>query len=229
MFLRIVQIGLIFLVSLLVVNYAFNFGNDRSAQVSGISGGLFSRNLPALLAKGDLVVVDDKESDKYIQESLSTHDLKKAMTFARYKAEVLERPLFIESKVTYGNPDVVATVNPTDRKAWQELTLAELHLKEDYEKKHPGDLSGYQSQKALDAQKTPEVMAEFINSYPETNSAITALAHIEYCLCNVRKVPDKAIAMYESLKKTNAKQTALCGVIDQYISRAQDYKNVEAQ
>ncbi len=187
---------------------------------------LFEKDLAAKLNRGLLVVVDAEESDRYIQEDLSTHDLTKALTFARLKSEVLERPLFIEDKQTFGTEASVARVNPTDRKAWQELTLLEMDLKRDFARRHPKDTKGYLEASALDPKRTPEAMVTFIDRYPDSQVASTALAHLEYALCVALKDPQRALAVYDKLASRHADQAYLLGLLPEYRNRARQYQEM---
>lgn len=184
---------------------------------------LFEKDLQSRLRAGQLVVVDKTESDRYIHEDLSTHDLTKALTFARLKSEVLEQPLFIENEDTYGGDDKVAQVNPTDRKAWHELTLLEMDLKDEFARTHPQDLQGYLEERALDPQRTPQAMIEFIDRYPDSNLVSTALAHLEYTLCVARKDPRAAMAFYRDLAERHKDQPYLVGLLPEYNERAVEY------
>lgn len=187
---------------------------------------LFEKDLAAKLNRGLLVVVDEEESDRYIQEDLSTHDLTKALTFARLKSEVLERALFIEDKLTFGSEASVARVNPTDRKAWQELTLLEMDLKRDFARKNPKNQKGYLEASALDPKRTPEAMVAFIDRYPDSQVASTALAHLEYALCVAQKNPQRALAVYDKLAKRHPDQAYLLGLLPEYRSRALQYQEI---
>ncbi|MGI5844377.1 MAG: hypothetical protein ACOX9B_09405 [Candidatus Xenobium sp.] len=187
---------------------------------------LFEKDLVAKINRDLLVVVDEEESDRYIQEDLSTHDLSKALTFARLKSEVLERALFIKDKSTFGTKDSVAQVNPTDRKAWQELTLLEMDLKRDFARKNPKDLKGYLEASALDPKRTPEAMVAFIDRYPDSQVASTALAHLEYALCVAQKNPQRALAVYDKMAKRHPDQAYLLGLLPDYCNRARQYQEI---
>jgi tetratricopeptide (TPR) repeat protein len=187
---------------------------------------LFEKDLVAKLNRDLLVVVDEEESDRYIQEDLSTHDLSKALTFARLKSEVLERALFIKDKSTFGTKDSVAQVNPTDRKAWQELTLLEMDLKRDFARKNPKNLKGYLEASALDSKRTPEAMVAFIDRYPDSQVASTALAHLEYALCVAQKNPQRALAVYDKMAKRHPDQAYLLGLLPDYCNRARQYQEI---
>jgi len=221
---RILKIALAFAAILWVAQAVFNPvapGPDRDRTRR-----LFEKDLAAKLNRGLLVVVDDEESDRYIQEDLSTHDLTKALTFARLKSEVLERPLFIEDKLTFGTDANVARVNPTDRRAWQELTLLEMDLKRDFARKNPKNPKGYLEASALDPKRTPEAMVAFIDRYPDSQVASTALAHLEYALCVAQKNPKRALAVYDKLATRHAEQAYLLGLLPEYRSRASQYQEL---
>lgn len=222
MTLKIVKILVVFGVILWIANLIFSPG--QTVTVSTAKGPLFSKDLSKRVNKGQLVIVDTNESDRYIQEDLATHDLLKAMTFARYKSEVLERPLFIENAHTLGNKRSVAKVDPTDRQAWQHLTLLEIDLKRDYERKHPKDIEGYKDEKAMDSSKVPDAMQKFINEYPDSFVVSTALAHIEYSLCTDQKDYSRAIAVYDKLENKNPKSEVLKELLPIYKKRAEDMR-----
>jgi len=222
MLLRIVKVVLVFGAILWAATLVFN--PEPRAPGRELPNRLFEKDLRARLHQGKLVVVDQDESDRFIQEDLSTHDLTVALTFARLKSEILERPLLIENKKTFGRTSSVARVNPTDRKAWQELTLLEMDLKRDYARRHPGDLKGYLEETALDPQATPQAMVDFIDRYPDSQVSATAMAHLEYCLCVTLRDPDRALAVYDKLAARHADQDYLKGLLPGYRARAQDYK-----
>lgn len=223
--LKIVKIVLIFVVLLWVVNLLFAPDSKKMPVTAGARGVLFSRDLRQKVNQGQLVIVDKDESDKYIQEDLSTHDLVRALTFARYKSEVLEQPLYIENASTLGDRDkVVAKVDPTDRQAWQHLVLLEIDLKKNYERKNPNDLQGYMSEKSLDAKRVPQVMQEFIGGYPNSYVVTTALAHIEYSLCVAQKKADQAVAVYDKLALKYPDSEVLAEYLPKYKERAMELK-----
>ena len=219
---------LIFLAAVWIFNLLISPTAPTTTDLSPGHRQLFSKDLKERLSKGQLVIVDEERSDKYIQEDMSTYDLGKALTFARYKSEVLQQPLFIESQKTFKGEEHVASVTPTDRRAWQDLTLIEVELKEAYAIAHPKDLKGYSEQKALDVVRTPPAMLKFIDKYPETHIVATALAHIEYCYCIVQNDGARAIATYNELEKKykdNPNAGYLLSLLPEYRQRAQEYRN----
>ena len=228
---RIILSVIIFALVVLTVNYLLAPKNTPRTDLSDSANHkLFSKNLNKRLDRGQLVVVDKDNSDKYIQEDFTTYDLGKAYSFARYKSEVLQQPLFVESKKTFNNEESVASVDPDDRRAWQELVLLEIQLKEKYSKAHAEDIRGYSSQKALDPQRTPAEMLKFIDAHPKTHGVATALAHIEYCYCIAQKNAAQAISTYNELEK---KYSALKGeerpdyllsILPEYRERAQEFR-----
>ena len=223
MLVKILKIVVIFGVILWVANLIFNPGHTVVNQSTG--GTLFSKDLNSRVNRGQLVIVDQNESDQYIQEDLATHDLVKAMTFARYKSEVLEQPLYIENANSLGKKQqFVSVVDPTDRQAWQRLILLEIDLKRNYEKQHPGDTEGYKDEKAMDTRRVPEVMQQFINEYPNSYVVSTALAHIEYSLCSQQKDYDRAIAIYDKLESKNPESKNLKDLLNTYRQRAEEFK-----
>ena len=124
----------------------------------------------------------------------------------------------------------MASVDPEDRRAWQELVLLEIQLKDTYSKAHPNDASGYSDQKALDPKKTPEVMLKFIDSHATTHIVATALAHIEYCYCIAQNNAAQAIATYDKLEKKysalpeNERPEYLLKLLPEYRTRAQQFR-----
>ncbi len=222
MILRILKVLLVFALILWVAVLVFN--PEPRAPGRELPNRLFEKDLKARLNQGKLVVVDQDESDRFIQEDLSTHDLTVALTFARLKSEALERPLLIENKDTFGQAESVARINPTDRKAWHELTLLEMDLKSDYARKNPRDLKGYLEESALDPKRTPEAMVAFIDRYPESQVSATALAHLEYCLCVAERDPDRALAVYDKLAGRHADQEYLVNLLPGYRARAREFK-----
>lgn len=223
MVVKILKIVVIFGVILWVANLIFNPGRTTVNQNN--NGDLFSKDLNSRVKRGQLVIVDQNESDRYIQEDLATHDMVKAMTFARYKSEVLEQPLYIENAASLGKKNqFVSVVDPTDRQAWQRLILLEIDLKRNYEKQHPGDTEGYKDEKAMDSRRVPEVMQQFINEYPNSYVVSTALAHIEYSLCNQQKDFDRAIAIYDKLGTKNPDSEILKKFLPMYKERAEKFK-----
>lgn len=223
MLLQVLRALFLFALVLWLAHSVFGPGSGRLGPRARGENRLFEKDLDARLRAGQLVVVDKTESDRFIHEDLSTHDLTKALTFARLKSEVLEQPLFIENEDTYGVDDKVAQVNPTDRKAWQELTLLELDLKDEFARTHPQDLQGYLDEGALDPQRTPQAMIEFIDRYPDSNLVSTALAHLEYTLCVARKDPRAAMALYRDLGERHKDQAYLVGLLPEYNDRAVEY------
>ncbi|MBQ7567597.1 hypothetical protein IJT17_02195 [bacterium] len=217
--------------TVLVVNYYLAPKTAPKTDLSdNASRQLFSKNLSKRLDRGQLVVVDKDKSDKYIQEDFTTYDLGKAYAFARYKSEVLQQPLFVESKKTFKTSDSVASVDPEDRRAWQELVLLEIQLKDAYAIAHPKDITGYSEQKALDPKRTPAAMLKFIDAHPKTHIVATALAHIEYCYCIAQNNIAQAITTYDQLEK---KYGALQGedrpeyllkLLPEYRDRAQKFR-----
>ncbi len=224
MILRIVKVVLVFALILWAAILVFN--PEPRTPGRDLPNRLFEKDLGARLNQGKLVVVDEDESDRFIQEDLSTHDLTVALTFARLKSEILERPLLIENKRTFGRQPSIARVNPTDRKAWQELTLLEMDLKRDYARKHPQDLKGYLDESALDPQATPQAMVDFVDRYPDSQVSATALAHLEHCLCVRLRDPDRALAVYDKLAARHADQPYLMSLMPGYRARAQNYKTL---
>lgn len=220
MVLKIVKIVLVFAVALWLANMFLAPGTKSITGGAKYSGVLFSKDLKERVRQGHLVIVDKDESDKFIQEDLATHDLITALTFARYKSEVLEQPLYIESAATLGKKDTVAKVEPSDRQAWQHLVLLEIDLKSKYEKQHPNDLDGYMSEKALDAKRVPAAMQEFIGQYPDSYVVTTALAHIEYSLCSASKNFDQAVAIYDKLAQKYPNSDVLAQYLPEYRQRA---------
>lgn len=220
----VLRVLLLFALVLWLAHSVFGPGSGgRSPRLREEQRLLFEKDLESRVDAGQLVVVDKAESDRYIHEDLSTHDLTKALTFARLKSEVLEQPLFIENEETFGQDDNVAQVNPTDRKAWQELTLLELDLKDEFERTHPDDLQGYLDEGALDPKRTPQAMVDFIDRYPDSNLVSTALAHLEYTLCVARQDPRQALAIYRDLAERHADQRYLVGLLPEYQDRAVEY------
>lgn len=221
----------IFAAVVLVINYLVSpRGTPKTDLSDSASHQLFSKNLRKRLDRGQLVVVDKDNSDKYIQEDFTTYDLGKAYSFARYKSEVLQQPLFVESKKTFDNDDSVAIVYPDDRRAWQDLVLLEIQLKEKFSKKHPKDIYTYSSQEALDPQRTPAEMLKFIDSHPKTHVVATALAHIEYCYCIAQKNAAQAISTYDALEKKYGslkkedRPEYLLSLLPEYRERAQEFR-----
>ncbi|HXE71168.1 MAG TPA: hypothetical protein VNO81_00780 [Candidatus Nitrosotenuis sp.] len=192
------------------------------AQAEGLHP-VFEKDLAAKIARDQIVVVDGQESDRYIQEDLNTRDYRKALAFARLKAELLETPLHLEDQHTFGRPGSLTRVDPTDRRAWQELTLIEMDLKQAYAAAHPGDTEGYLSPAALDPQRTPQVMAEFIGRYPDSHMAATALAYIEYTTCVATARPRLALSLYRKLRAEHGDHPALAAQLDDYQERAVAY------
>lgn len=218
---KFVKIIIVFAVLLWIVNMFFGSDTNTSSFVGKRDvTALFSKDLAQKVKQGHLVIVDKDESDKYIQEDLATHDLVKAMTFARYKSEVLEQPLYIENEKTFGNSAVVAKVDPSDRQAWQHLVLLEIDLKAAYEKRNPKDLDGYMSEKALDVKRVPQTMQEFIAKYPNSFVVTTALAHIEYSLCDAQNKAEQAIKIYDKLAAKYPNSEVLKEYLPQYKERA---------
>lgn len=223
MILRVLRALFLFALVLWLAHTVFGPGTGSRSPRDRGEKRLFEKDLESRVQSGQLVVVDKAESDRYIHEDLSTHDLTKALTFARLKSEVLEQPLFIENEETFGEDDNVAQVNPTDRKAWHELTLLELDLKDEFARTHPDDLPGYLEEAALDPQRTPAAMVDFIDRYPDSNLVSTALAHLEYTLCVARKDPRQAMAVYGDLAERHPEQRYLVGLLPEYQARAVEY------
>ncbi|MGM9992301.1 MAG: tol-pal system YbgF family protein [Candidatus Bruticola sp.] len=222
---KFIKIIVVFAVLLWVVNMFFGFNTTSKSIVAKRDvASLFSKDLTKKVQQGHLVIVDKNESDKYIQEDLATYDLVKAMTFARYKSEVLEQPLYIENEKTFGNSAVVAQVDPSDRQAWQHLVILEIDLKAAYEKKNPNDIDGYMSEKALDVKRVPAVMQEFISKYPNSYVVTTALAHIEYSLCEAQNKADQAIKIYDKLASRYPDSEVLAEYLPLYKERASSKK-----
>ncbi len=224
MFKRISIIVVAFALAIWALNFLLSPSRTPSTDLNAENRQLFSKDLNKRLEKGQLVVVDDTKSDKYIQEDMSTYDLSKALAFARYKSEVLGKPLYIESKKTFKTDNHVAKVTPRDRRAWQELTLLEVDLKNAYELAHPNDTEGYATEKALDPKRTPEAMLKFIDRYADTNVVATALAHIEYCYCVAQDNAAKAIETYDMLEKKYSDKPFLVSLLPEYRQRAMDFR-----
>ena len=222
MVLKVVKIVVVFVVLLWVVSLFF----APSVKGPGYKGGglLFSKDLAQKVSQGQLVIVDKDESDKLIQEDLATHDLVEALTFARYKSEVLERPLYIENAETFGKPTSVARVDPSDRQAWQHLILLEINLKSKYARRHPNDIEGYTSEKALDLKRVPQAMQEFIDDYPDSYVVTTALAYIEYSLCLAGNDCDRAIKIYNKLESKYPDSQVLGEFLPKYRERAIEHR-----
>lgn len=221
----------IFIVAVVLINYYSNPSSTPSTNLSdNANRQLFSKDLNMRLNRGQLVVVDKDKSDKYIQEDFTTYDLGKAYAFARYKSEVLQQPLFVESKNTFNTNSSVASVDPEDRRAWQELVLLEIQLKDAYSKAHPNDAAGYSEQKALDPKKTPDAMMKFIDAHSKTHIVATALAHIEYCYCIAQNNAAQAIAAYDKLEKKYSavegdnRPEYLLTLLPEYRARAQKFR-----
>ncbi|MDO5295953.1 MAG: hypothetical protein Q4F00_04795 [bacterium] len=221
----------IFIVAAVLINYYIVPRNVPSTNLSDSANRqLFSKDLNKRLNRGQLVVVDKDKSDKYIQEDFTTYDLGKAYAFARYKSEVLQQPLYVESKSTFNTGNSVASVDPEDRRAWQELVLLEIQLKDAYSKAHPKDTVGYSEQKALDPKKTPEAMLKFIDAHSKTHLVATALAHIEYCYCIAQNNAAQAIATYDNLEKKysalqgDERPEYLLSLLPEYRNRAQKFR-----
>lgn len=230
MLIKTLQILLVFVVALWAAVVLFDSSEQVPTVYNTDGSRVFAKDIRSQLKQGQLVIVDKSinGSDNLIQENLSTHDLPTAVTFARYKAELLEQPLYIESRTTYNKPESVAVVNPTDRKAWQELILDEIYLKDKYSRQHPNDLKGYQEQKALDPERTPKMMLQLIDHYPDSHVTAAALAHIEYTLCVARQAPDQAIEIYNQLETKYASEPYLKELLPDYRERAQQYKSSHA-
>ena len=224
MALKITKIVVIFGVLLWIANMLFNPNSGSSIK----GGTLFSKDLVKKVQKGQLVIVDKNESDQYIQEDLSTHNLLQALTFARYKSEVLEQPLYLENAATLGKANksknnYVAKVDPSDRQAWQHLILLEIELKTKYAKSHPNDLEGYNTEEAMDINLTPAKMTQFIEKYPDSYVVSTALAHIEYCLCVAQNKSAQAQSIYTKLAKKFPDSEVLNDLLPVYEARAKDF------
>ncbi|MCR5660969.1 MAG: hypothetical protein K6G50_02440 [bacterium] len=225
MFVKFLKIAIAIIVAISLVSLAFSPEEETPITAGGSAvRTMFAKDMQKELSKGKLVVVDKDESDQYIQEDISTHDLAKALTFARLKSEVLEQPLYIENQKTFGKKeDSLAEVHPTDHKAWRELTILEMDLKDKYEKEHPQDIAGYREQKALDPDKTPQAMKEFIEEYPDSHMVAVALSHIEYCLCIAKKDPEAAIKIYNEIGNKFKDKPYLMKLLPEYKKRAETY------
>lgn len=186
---------------------------------------LFERDLKKLTDQRYYVAVDKNESDIFIQEDIFGKDLSEVEDMTRIKSEALGMPMYIEDYRTFGKPAYVLEIHPSDRRATQDFYITETSLinPEYFTKKHYLD-NNINRAEALDKKRTVTEMTEFIRRFPNSIWVPRAISYIEYHLCAVQRKPKEAIDLYTKLKKEYPENHKLISTLDDYIKRAEDYR-----
>lgn len=186
---------------------------------------LYERNLKDLVRKGYFVLVDENESDRFIQEDIYSTDYGILLDLSMIKAETMGIPLYTENASSLGRKSYVERIHPTDRKAKQTFLMIETSLLDPsyFDQKKYLD-NNFNRAEAMNKKQTVEEMVRFIDDFPDSKWSSRAFSYIEYTLCAYKKDPDSALKMYEEIKNKHNDNTLLKEIADKYIERAYQYK-----
>ena len=201
-------------------------GSKKTDKPTGESEKLlYERNLKDLVRKGYFVLVDEKESDRFIQEDIYSNDYGILLELSMIKAETMGTPLYTENIRTLGTEDYIERIHPSDRKAKQNFRMIETKLLDPsyFDQKKYLD-NTFNRAEAMNKEKTLDEMLKFIDAFPDSKWVSPAISYIEYILCAYQKDPAKALKVYKEIKKKHADKKQLNEIIDVYIERAHQYK-----
>ncbi len=186
---------------------------------------LYERNLKDLVRKGNFVLVDENESDRFIQEDIYSTDYGILLDLSMIKAETMGIPLYTENLSSLGGKSYIERIHPTDRKAKQTFLMIETSLLDPsyFEQKKYLD-NNFNRAEAMNKKETVNEMVNFIDGFPDSKWTSRAFSYIEYILCAYKKDPDSALKIYEEIKNKHKDNTLLKEIADKYIERAYQYK-----
>ena len=186
---------------------------------------LYERNLKDLVRKGYFVLVDENESDRFIQEDIYSTDYGILLDLSMIKAETMGIPLYTENVSSLGSKSYVERIHPTDRKAKQTFLMIETSLLDPsyFDQKKYLD-NNFNRAEAMNKKETVGEMLNFIDGFPDSKWTSRAFSYIEYTLCAYKRDPDSALKIYEEIKKKHNDNTLLKEIADKYIERAYQYK-----
>lgn len=186
---------------------------------------LYERNLKDLVRKGNFVLVDENESDRFIQEDIYSTDYGILLDLSMIKAETMGVPLYTENISSLGNKSYVERIHPSDRKAKQTFLMIETSLLDPsyFDQKKYLD-NNFNRAEAMNKNETVAEMTNFIDAFPDSKWTSRAFSYIEYVLCAYKKDPDSALKTYEEIKIRNKDNVMLKEIADKYIERAYQYK-----
>lgn len=202
-----------------------NLNREKDIQPEKGEKLLYERNLKDLVRKGYFVLVDENESDRFIQEDIYSTDYGILLDLSMIKAETMGVPLYTENNSSLGGKSFVERIHPTDRRAKQTFLMIETSLLDPSyfnQKKHLDD--NFNRAEAMDKEETVAEMVGFIDSFPDSKWTSRAFSYIEYVLCAYKRDPDSALKMYEEIKNRHNDNTLLKEIADKYIERAYQYK-----